>query len=147
MANIEHYTRAAIVLHWLIAVLMIVNAALGLSGELWPQSWRQPVTDTHKSIGITVLGLALLCIHSRWERIGAGFAHAGLYLLILALPISGWLRDSAGKGAPSHPLRLFGLAPWPRFGFIMNLSPDLKESLHGAFPAAPPCAWLERRGL
>ncbi len=136
-------------LHWLVAVLIIVNVALALSADFWPGEWRRSVTDTHKSIGITVLGLAVLRLlwrathrppplprsYSRWERIGSGFAHAGLYLLILALPISGWLRESASRGA-GHPMLLFGLVPWPRFGFITTLPDPAKEQWHGLFAAA-----------
>jgi cytochrome b561 len=150
LAHIERYTRAAITLHWLIAALMILNVALALSRHLWPRGWGEPVIDTHKSIGITVLGLGLLRIlwrathrppslprsYSRWERIGAGLAHAGLYLLILSLPLSGWLRESARKDGADHPMRLFGLAPWPRIGFIADLAPAAKERLHGVFAAS-----------
>lgn len=149
MPNIERYTRAAIALHWLIAALMALNTALALSVDHWPDEWTRPVIDTHKSIGITVLGLALMRIlwrathrppalpgaYAAWERAGAHLAHVGLYGLMLALPISGWLHDSAWKDAPSHPMRLYGLAPWPRISWIADLPPELKERLHDVFGA------------
>ena len=56
------YTRTAMVLHWLIALLIICNVVLGLTAESFPDSWVRTVVDTHKSIGITVLGLVLLRI-------------------------------------------------------------------------------------
>jgi cytochrome b561 len=150
VAIIERYTRAAIMLHWVVAALIILNVALALSIDFWPEGWSHRALDTHKSIGITVLGLALLRLlwrathrppplplsYSRWERLGAQSAHAGLYLLIFAMPLSGWLFDSAWKDAAGNPLRLFGLFPWPRIGFIMSLPPDVKEPLHNVFGAA-----------
>ncbi len=146
---LPRYTRAAVVLHWLIAVLIVANVTLGLSAEFLPDSWVRPVIDTHKSTGITVLGLVLLRIlwrighpppplpvaYPRWERIGAHLAHAALYALMLALPLSGWLHDSAWKEAATHPMRLFGLVGWPRIGFIEGIEPVRKESLHDLFGA------------
>jgi cytochrome b561 len=143
------YTRTAMVLHWLIALLIICNAALGLSAESFPDSWVRTVVDTHKSIGITVLGLALLRIlwrvshrppplpkaFPKWEHGAAHIAHFLLYLLMIGLPLSGWLHDSAWKDAATHPMHLFGLVPWPRLGFVMHLDPVLKESLHDRFGA------------
>jgi cytochrome b561 len=141
------YTRTAVVLHWLVAVLMLVNVALGLSADSLAQRWVRPAIDLHKSIGITVLGLALLRLlwrfahrppslpadYAVWERRASHAAHFLLYLLIFALPLSGWLHDSAWKDAATHPLRLFGMLPWPRIGWITALSPDLKEHLHALF--------------
>jgi cytochrome b561 len=147
MRNIERYTRAAIGLHWLIAALLVLNTALALSADHWPDEWVRPVIDAHKSIGITALGLALLRIlwrtthsppplpaaYASWERRASHLAHGVLYILIFALPLSGWLHDSAWRAAPTHPMRLFGLTPWPRIGFIENQPPEFKERLHDIF--------------
>src|SRR5580693_136195 len=120
----SRYTGTAITLHWLIALLMIGNVVLGLTAESWPDDWVRPVVDTHKSIGITVLGLALMRIlwraahappplpgtYARWERLSAKAAHIVLYGLIFCLPLSGWIHDSAWKDAATHPMRLFIVA-------------------------------------
>jgi cytochrome b561 len=141
------YTTTAVVLHWVIALLLAVNIALALSVDYLPDAAVRPVIDTHKSIGITVLGLALIRLlwrlshkppplatrHALWERRFATAVHAMLYGLMLALPLSGWLHDSAWKDAATHPMRLFGLVPWPRIGAIATLEPALQESLHTAF--------------
>lgn len=144
MPTETRYTRPAIILHWLVAVLMAINIALILLIERFPEDWIRPVVDTHKSIGITVLGLVLLRIlwrlthtppampssYGRLERMGAHAAHLVLYLLMILLPLSGWMHDSAWKDAATHPMQLFGLFEWPRIGWIMAIEPATKEMLH-----------------
>jgi cytochrome b561 len=67
------------------------------------------------------------------ERFGAHAAHLVLYLLILALPISGWMHDSAWNGASTHPMSLYGLVPFPRIGWIEAIEPAAKEHFHAVF--------------
>ena len=145
--QIPRYTNTAIALHWIIAVLILVNIGLGYSAELVPDGFVRPVVDSHKSTGITVLGLAVLRIlwrvshkppdfppsYSPFERFAAHAAHGALYILIFALPISGWMHDSAWKGAVTHPMSLYGLVPWPRIGWIEQIEPVEKERLHTLF--------------
>jgi cellulose synthase/poly-beta-1,6-N-acetylglucosamine synthase-like glycosyltransferase/cytochrome b561 len=144
------YTRTAMFLHWAVAAGLAVNIALAWSVDYLPDAVVRPVIDTHKSIGITVLGLVLLRIlwrlshapppravrHPAWERRTARVVHALLYGVMLALPLSGWLHDSAWKDAATHPMALFGLVPWPRISAITGLDPVLKESLHTTFGQA-----------
>jgi cytochrome b561 len=138
------YTGTAIALHWIVAVLILANVALGYSADLVPDGFVRSVIDTHKSIGITVLGLAILRLLWRLghrppdlpasypplERLSAHAAHGALYVLIFALPISGWMHDSAWKDAAAHPLTFYGLFRWPRIGWIANIEPVEKERLH-----------------
>jgi cytochrome b561 len=119
---------------------------VGLTAELLPDVWIRPAIDLHKSFGLSVLGLVLVRIlwrlshpapplpsgYPRLERVGAHVAHALLYALILLLPISGWLHDSAFKDAAGHPLRLFWIIPWFRIAAIQDLPPAPKEAFHGA---------------
>lgn len=141
------YTRTAMVLHWAIALLIMVNVTMIWIVDALPDAWVRPVIDTHKSIGITVLGLAAMRLlwrfaheppafpatYARWERVGAHAVHALLYVVIFALPLSGWLHDSAWKDAAKYPMSLFGLVPWPRLSFMMNLDPVTKEHMHDLF--------------
>ncbi len=150
----NRYTRTAMLLHWLVAVLIIANVALIVAVDWFPDGLVRPVVDTHKSIGLTVLGLALLRVlwrfshrppplprsYPRLERVGAHAAHLLLYGLILGLPISGYIHDSAFKDAAAHPLTLFGLVPFPRLGFIMALDPVTKERVHATWFAVH--SWL-----
>ena len=143
------YTRVAIFIHWTIALLILINVALGLGAAWLPPAvlsdvQARVVIDIHKSIGISVLGLAVVRVLWRlthrppplsaefpgWEKAAAHFAHTFLYVLIFALPLSGWMHDSAWSAAASHPMYLFGLVPWPRVGFLMHLNPALKDQLH-----------------
>ncbi len=113
-------------LHWTIAVLILTIGAVGLlMGEL-PRSpkWFWVYT-AHKSLGLTVLVLVIVRIAwrlyagapqpvpgtPRWQAKLASLTHAAIYLLILAMPLSGWLYDSASG---LRPLRWFGLAEVPK---------------------------------
>lgn len=144
MVAIQRYTRTAMALHWIVAALMLTNVALIWSADYVPDDRVRGIIDTHKSIGITVLGLAILRVLWRsthpapplpasypgWERWGAHAAHGLLYLLIFCLPLSGWMHDSAWKGAATHPMLLFGLVPWPRLGFLLAIDPADKDYWH-----------------
>jgi len=138
------YTRPAIIAHWLIALLMIGNIVLGLVAEKLPDDRIRLAIDTHKSIGIIVLGLVAMRTLWRlghkpplfsqsmapWERGLAHATHLGLYVLMLWMPLTGWAHDSAWKAAPEIPMKLFGVFEWPRIGFIMALPAERKEYLH-----------------
>ena len=119
--------------HWATAAL--VFAALGL-GTYMVQLVHDPaerfeLTQTHKSIGITVLALtvARLCLRiltnvpkpepaAPLVLLAAKLAHIFLYALLLLMPLSGWLM------ATTTPVRVptfvFGLVELP-----YPLSPDL----------------------
>jgi len=140
----ERYTRIAILLHWLIAALILANLILVWTIDSMPDSWQRPFVDTHKSIGITVLGLAIMRLLWRWthrppalprsyptlEQRLSHVAHIVLYVLIFAMPISGWMHDSAWNGGASHPFWLFGVIPWFRIPALANLPPATKDVLH-----------------
>lgn len=140
----DRYTRTAIILHWVIAVLVIANVSLAWTFKIWSDySWTQSVTNTHKTIGITVLGLALMRLlwrigHRpppfspaipRWQVVAARTGHAALYFMILAMPLSGWIYDSAWEYAADVPIDVFGLFEMPRIAWVANMSPEPKKAL------------------
>jgi cytochrome b561 len=141
MKKQSKYTKTAMLLHWLIALLIAANM------ELFADHWVRAAIDTHKSIGISVLGLVLLRILWRighpppalpysfapWERRLASAGHIGLYVLMLAIPLTGWMHDSAWKKAAEYPMQLFYTVPWPRIDLIQQIEPQYKEYLHGLF--------------
>lgn len=113
-------------LHWLIAVLILVLGAVGLTmGELPKTPKYFWVYTAHKSIGITVLALVVLRLGWRlhagapapvagtpsWQQRIASATHWLLYVLMFAIPFSGWLYDSASG---LRPFRWFGLLPVPK---------------------------------
>ena len=67
------------------------------------------------------------------EKLAAHIGHGMLYVLMIFIPLSGWLHDSAWKAAAEHPMKLFGTIPWPRISYIMNIDPATKEHLHRLF--------------
>lgn len=141
---VERYTRVAMLLHWSVALLIFVNVTLGWGVGLLADDWVRPAINLHKSIGLTVLALVVLRIlwrlthrppplpagYPRLERMAAHGAHALLYVVILGLPVSGYLHDSAFSQAARHPLTLFGLIEIPRLPAFMALDATTKTHVH-----------------
>jgi len=127
------------VLHWAIVGFLLVMAVLGLSMTELPNGIDKIKTYAlHKSLGITVLALILLRLlwrlvagpapaapGPRWQRRLAATAHAALYVLLLAMPLSGWAFNSAANFA----LRWFGWVNLPR---LLPADPGLKAVFHAA---------------
>lgn len=118
----KRYTKIAIGLHWLIALLIFSAFPLGLyMHDLKLSPTKLHLYSYHKWIGITVLGLVVLrvlwrathkppALHlARWQEFASSIVHAALYLLILAVPLTGWLMSSA-KGVKTVWL---GVLPLP----------------------------------
>lgn len=121
---IGRYTRTAIALHWIVAVLIITNLAFGLyvSGlVVSPQKLRY--ISWHKWVGVTILLLAAVRLawrlrHGapalpeampRWEKIAANASHVLLYALFFSAPLTGWLYSSAAGFQTVY----LGLVPIP----------------------------------
>jgi cytochrome b561 len=148
-APVARYNRTAMVLHWLVASLLLINIVVGLKGASAEGPGARQIIDLHKSLGLTVLGLVILRIlwrlahkpppmpraYPKVERLGAHAAHLALYAVMVLLPLTGYIHDSAWKGAATHPIVLYGLIPFPRIGFIEAMAPAVKENLHSFFYA------------
>lgn len=137
------YATIAIVLHWTIAALIVLQVVLAGRMDAPPSPERFEVTQLHKSVGITVLLLSLLRLAwrvmnppaplpdtlKRWERALAGATHVLLYAVMIGLPLTGWAMVSASKlGLPTI---LYGLVPWPNVPGLAGLEPAAKEAWHG----------------
>ncbi len=143
----QRYTGTAIALHWIVGGLMIVNIALAWVWPVAPDEAVRPLINNHKSIGITLLCLVLMRLlwrlthrppalpanHQAWEKRAAHAAHMMLYVVMFALPLSGWTMDSAWEKAADNPNFWFGLFEWPRIGFVMGLDAASKKQVHGIF--------------
>jgi cytochrome b561 len=142
----RRYGAVSIGLHWTIAALIVVQIGLGWwMGEGLPDHSpaQARVELIHISVGLTILLLVLVRIGVRlshpapapparaplWERALARFTHLVFYVLMLALPLSGWAMVSAG----SHPILFWGL-PWPHMPGLGVLADPahkpLRRSLH-----------------
>ena len=129
------YTRGAVLFHWAIALLVIVNLAIGLLHESLLDGVKAAI-PLHKSIGLTVLVFTIGRIGWRlahrppplpvampeWERLTARATHAGFYGLMVALPLTGWAMVSKA------PLLWFGLAEVP----LLPVSKSLGRTAHEA---------------
>ena len=133
----ERYSAVAIVLHWAIAMAIVGNILLGwwmhdAIGVQETQARAVHAYQLHKSIGFTILALSLMRLAWRlthpapvlpqnmvvWERIVAHATHWALYVLMVGLPLTGWLYVSTGWATPTDrplevPTLYFGLFEIP----------------------------------
>ncbi|MGH8134700.1 MAG: cytochrome b [Steroidobacteraceae bacterium] len=123
-------------LHWLIVLLIVVQVTLAtIAGELPLGEKKLTVFAYHKSVGISIFGLAILRLVWRWlnptpllpgtlkpyEQALARFTHAALYVLLFVMPLSGWTMSSA-RGFP---------VSWFGFFQLPDLVPKSKPLYHG----------------
>jgi cytochrome b561 len=124
MPEIKRYTGTAVMLHWLVALLIFVAFPLGMYMHDLPLSpTKLQLYSYHKWLGMTVLLLAVFRIvwrvtHTppalpdsvpRLQQLASHTIHGLLYVLILAVPVSGWVMSSA-KGFKTV---WFGVLPLP----------------------------------
>ena len=136
----ERYTRTAIVVHWLIALLIVGTFTMGLVMTDIPgiTPTKLKYYSWHKWAGVTVLTLATLRLLWRlthrapayppsmpdWQKSAANALHGLLYVLMFAVPLSGYFYSlSAGV-----PVVWFGLFQLP---VLIDASPELKPVLKG----------------
>jgi len=133
----QRYTKPAMLLHWLTAVLIIAAFFLGLTmvdihgitpTKLKYYSW-------HKWMGVTVLLLAAIRVLWRranrpppplpgpaWQHLAADAVHYALYFLIFAVPVSGYFYTYAA----GVPVVYLGLWQMPA---VIEPNPELKPLL------------------
>jgi cytochrome b561 len=120
----SHYTRTAVGLHWTVAGLVFSALFMGWTMTSMAVSpFRLEVYNWHKWVGVTVLALALLRLAwrlthrppplaasiPRWGRIAAHSGHALLYLLLVAMPMTGWIYSNYS----GYPVVYLGKLPLP----------------------------------
>ncbi len=138
----SRYSAVAVVLHWAIAALLFGEVALGLRMEGLRGPARFAVFQLHKSVGITILLLVALRLVWRllrtpppvgahgWERGLARAVHALFYLLLFALPLSGWTIVSTSRIAVST--LLYGVIPLPHLPGLADLPAGLRDAWNHA---------------
>ncbi len=119
-----HYTRTAVGLHWLIAAFILAALFMGWTMTAMPVSPQKlKVYNWHKWVGVTVLGLAVLRLLWRlthrppalpamvpaWQRGAAHAGHALLYVLMIGMPVTGWIYSNL----TGYPVVYLGRIPLP----------------------------------
>ena len=130
MTDTARYNTVAMLLHWLMALSIIALIVVGkvmsdLSGS---DPLKFELYQMHKSAGLTILALALFRILWRllhrppalpstmkpWERGAAAFTHLAFYILMIAIPLTGWaMASTSSSGVPTFWFGLFEVPALP----------------------------------
>lgn len=139
----QRYSGIAMLLHWLIAVAVIVNWRLAEAAEhAEVRADAFSYMSNHKALGITILILTVLRLGWRlvhrppplrasmaaWEKALARTLHIIFYVLLIGLPLGGWMAESF----EGHAVDVFGIFTLP--GLPVGENEDLAhtfEELHG----------------
>ncbi len=119
------YSMTAMILHWLIALALIFQIALGWQFEALERGANLfGLYQLHKSVGIAILVLSLARLFLRytrprpaafadniWSERAAKFVHAAFYAVMIGGPLTGWMVVSTAK--IDVPTLLFGIIPLP----------------------------------
>ncbi|GLK87990.1 cytochrome b [Pseudomonas turukhanskensis] len=133
----SRYGTASIALHWLMVILLAaVYACIELRG-IFPKDSveRDLMKQFHFMLGLSVFGLVWLRLLLRaiaptpriepappaWQMLPAKLMHLALYLLMIGLPLAGWLILSAAD----KPVPFFGL----ELPHLVGKNPDLAKQI------------------
>ena len=123
--NALGYTLVARVLHWVTAVLVLLQLPLGIViANQWGGPLQDPLYSAHKSIGALIIPLIVARLTYRLthrppplpgdiplvQRLAAQVTHWALYALLIVQPLLGWMATSAYP-APVPVFGLFDLPP------------------------------------
>jgi cytochrome b561 len=133
----ERYGAVAQLLHWSIVVLIVTQFVLANQAEDAGSLLKKAMLLTsHKNYGMTVFMLAVIRLVWRlanpapstpetvkgWQKPLVHLTHVGLYVLIFATPLMGWMMSSAKNYSVSY----FGLFTWPN---LVAADPQLFDLL------------------
>ncbi|MFG1462446.1 cytochrome b [Xanthobacter sp. DSM 24535] len=134
------YTPPARWIHWITAAAMLLVIPFGFIMLRLPNGPAQnQLFDLHRSIGFTILCLAVLRVAVRvvngtpprppglpdWQWAASNAVHHLLYALIFIMPLLGW----AGSSAYGSPVNVFGLFTLPA---IVPKDERLSDLFNGA---------------
>ena len=108
------YGSVAKFLHWLIFILLLGMLVGGFCFGYLPKEYKGTVYNLHKLTGITILALMIIRVvwaifnvkpampaaTPCWQRFAAHIVHLGLYALVIAMPLAGWIGASAAQKYP-----------------------------------------------
>ena len=142
----SRYGPIAQLLHWSVVILLAVQFLLAeLADELPDGVEKLAMLGRHRSVGITILVIALLRLGWRlfdrppamppmpaWQRAAAAATHWGLYAILIAMPLSGWMMSSA----EDSPVSWFGLVHIPSLVMPSESLGDLLHDVHEVLAGA-----------
>jgi cytochrome b561 len=120
----QKFGAIAQLFHWTIVVLIVIQFVLAQRADGLPRGAALLATlALHKSVGITILALAILRLVWRWvnpvppmpstaphwQQVAARVSHIALYAVLLLMPLFGWLMSSARN----FPVSWFGWVTLP----------------------------------
>lgn len=104
----DGYGLVSRILHWGMGLLIVVLLSLGFRlTTMQPDLSTLWLYGLHKTLGLTLLALVLLRLvwhaisrppmplATGWQVTAARLGHGALYLLMLVIPLSGWVASSA----------------------------------------------------
>lgn len=161
MSGAVRYNAVAMTLHWLIALTVIGLLVVGNIMADLPRAdpMKLDLYNLHKSFGVTVFFLTLLRLgwrltHTppalpeempRWEKNAARATHWLFYVLLLGVPLLGWIMVSA---APSNvPTVLFGAVEWPHIPYLADRDYEWRKGMKDLFENAHAIAAYSIAGL
>lgn len=121
----DHYPATSKLLHWLIAASVLTTAPVAFAmRRVAPGPTQDWLYNLHKSLGVLILALMVLRLINRlaagapmadpaiepWQKALSATVHTLLYILLLAMPVVGYIANSA-FGAPAPFFGLFILPP------------------------------------
>jgi cytochrome b561 len=137
------YTMAAIIFHWIVAILALTLIGLGLFMTEVPKGNpdRAFYFNLHKSIGVTTALLVIVRLWWRirnpppslpasmpgWEVTASKISHALLYMCLIVMPLSGFAASQFTK----YGVNYFGLFKIPPMGSENKVVYDLLQGIHG----------------
>lgn len=139
----SRYTTAAIVFHWIVAILAFTMIGLGVYMTDIPKGTPDRVFyyNLHKSIGVTTALLVIVRLLWRaknpppslpasmpdWEVQASKISHALLYMCLIVMPLSGFSATQFTK----YGVNYFGLFKIPPMGSENKVVYDLLQGIHG----------------
>jgi cytochrome b561 len=117
-----NYDNVAITLHWMTALLVVVQFALAVTWDDFPKATQETMQGLHVSLGVLLTAVILVRIAWRlapghqmtsletgWLRLASKGVHYLLYLLLIAQACTGFLL----RWSQGHPVSFFGLFAIP----------------------------------
>ena len=137
----ENFGWLHIVIHWIsaLAVFGLFGVGIWMVDLNYYSEWYRTAPDLHKSVGLTLLALTIFRLiwialspspkslsNNQLEKAGAKAGHIALYVLLIAIMVSGYLISTAdGRG-----IEWFGLFEVPGLGEFVENQEDIAGLIH-----------------